>query len=145
VLCGRRNIRNIVTSNGEEMGMSQTVPVDCEACGNLYPIEISDVVDLGSEPLLRGRLMRGTLNFALCPHCGDGALTDHAFLVLDPVAGRTILFVPEDGAGSDVDAAILRNILSIYQTSDPRSYLENQVQVGEWSQLVALLAESVAQ
>jgi hypothetical protein len=124
--------------------MHQTVRVDCEVCGNPYSIEISDVVDLGSEPLLRGRLMRGTLNFALCPHCGDGSLTDHAFLVLDPVAGRTILFVSEDGAGADVDAAILRNVLSIYQTADPRSYLENQVQVREWSQLVALLAEGVA-
>jgi hypothetical protein len=88
--------------------------------------------------------MRGTLNFALCPHCGDGAPTDHAFLVLDPVAGRTILFVPEDGAGSNIDAAILRNVLSIYKTADPRSYLENQVQMREWSQLVALLAEGVA-
>lgn len=120
--------------------MNQTDRVDCEACGNAYSIEIHDVVDLGREPLLRERLMRRTLNFALCPHCGEAWPLDHAFLVLDPVAGRTILFVPGDGA----DAAIVRNILSIYQAEDPRSsYLENQVRVSEWGQLVALLAEGV--
>ena len=125
--------------------MHQTVPIDCDACGTPYAIELCDVVDLGSAPMLRGRLMRGTLNFALCPHCGDAAMTDHPFLVLDPAAGRTILFVPDEGAGAGVDAAILRNILSIHQTADPQPYLENHVTATEWNQLVVLLAEGLAE
>ena len=56
---------------------------------------------------------------------------------------RTIFFVPDGGGGSAVDAAILGNVLSIFRAEDPQPYLENQVQVDEWGELVALLADGV--
>jgi hypothetical protein len=121
--------------------MDRTVPIDCPACGDSYAIEISDIVDLGSNPELRNRLVRGALNFALCPHCGDRAPIDHPFLVLDPASERTIFFVPDGSQTAAVDAALLRNVLSIFETEDSRAYLQNQVQVGDWDRLVALLAE----
>lgn len=122
--------------------MRRTVRIDCDICGRPYSIELCDVADLASEPLLRGRLMRGAVNFALCPHCGDEAVTDHPFLVLDPVAEHTILFIPRVGAEGHFDAALLRNHLSIYQAEDPRPYLEHQLLIGDWSQLVALLGQA---
>jgi tetratricopeptide (TPR) repeat protein len=118
-----------------------TTGVVCEACGNEYSIEFADAVDLGDSPHLRDRLLSGTLNFALCPHCGTSTPIDFAFLVLDPAAGRTIFFVPE-GQHATVDAEILRNHLTIYQAGESEPYLRNVVQVRERDELVVLLADS---
>jgi DNA-directed RNA polymerase subunit RPC12/RpoP len=67
-----------------------TEGIACAQCGRRFSIETLKAVDLGEEPSLRDRLIRGAINCALCPHCGSRTPIDFCFLVDDPLAAFTL-------------------------------------------------------
>lgn len=118
----------------------QTIP--CPQCGQAVDLEIWQVLDLGREPDLRRRFLAGEINLARCPHCETISITDTSFVVNDPTCRRLIFFVPQelDANTRRQDIQILHNILPLVFGAPP-DYFTSPVVVGDWDELLGLLAE----
>lgn len=85
-----------------ETGFSpQQVSLNCPVCGTALQAEVYTVVDVGLEPGLRGRLLRGRLNTILCPVCGAEGFIAAPLLYHDPDRELLVFLAPPEAEMND--------------------------------------------
>ncbi|MGI6368201.1 MAG: CpXC domain-containing protein [Anaerolineae bacterium] len=70
--------------------------IRCPKCNHPFMVEVHAVVDVGLEPELKDRFLRGELNRALCPECGTGGLLNTALVYHDPAHELLVAYVPSE-------------------------------------------------
>ncbi|MEA3408457.1 MAG: CpXC domain-containing protein [Chloroflexota bacterium] len=70
--------------------------VTCPQCNRRFVVSIHTIIDVGEEPELKEKLLRGELNYAECPDCGAGGVISTPLLYHDPEKELLISFVPPE-------------------------------------------------
>lgn len=68
--------------------------VTCPQCNRNFVVSIQTIIDVGEEPELKEKLLRGELNYAECPECGAGGVISTPLLYHDPERELLISFIP---------------------------------------------------
>ena len=78
------------------MRMSSTAPmqVKCPVCQQPFTMQLEQIVDVGSDPAAKNRLLAGQLNLAVCPNCGNGGMLDAPLLYHDPAHEMLLTYMP---------------------------------------------------
>ncbi len=70
--------------------------VQCPACGRPFPAQLEQIVDVGSDPTGKQRLLSGRLNVATCPLCGSRGMVSTPLLYHDPAHDLMLIYVPTE-------------------------------------------------
>ncbi|HJX37189.1 MAG TPA: CpXC domain-containing protein, partial [Anaerolineae bacterium] len=77
------------------MNVSPTqIRPNCPACGALVSAEVRQVIDVGQEPDLKRRLLRGQLNVAVCPSCSARVAVATPLAYHDPEKELFLTLIP---------------------------------------------------
>ena len=92
-----------------------TIQISCPACATPVTTEVWRVVDVGQEPELKRRLLRGQLNAATCPSCSSRVAVATPLAYHDPEKELFLVLVPSQMglSGEEQDKTIgeLTNLL----------------------------------
>ena len=72
----------------------QLTPVTCSSCGRQFSAPVLQIVDVSRQPALKEQLLRGQLNLAACPQCGNVGMLAVPFLYHDPDKELLLAFMP---------------------------------------------------
>jgi hypothetical protein len=70
------------------------MPTLCPACGARFTAPAEGIIDVGSDPGLKGRFLRGQVNLARCPQCGAEAAMNTPLLYHDPAHELALVLMP---------------------------------------------------
>jgi hypothetical protein len=73
---------------------SMHTQVQCPVCHITFPVQLEQVVDVGSDPTAKERLLSGRVNVADCPQCGSQGMLSTPLLYHDPAHEMLLVFVP---------------------------------------------------
>ncbi|MDH4208704.1 MAG: CpXC domain-containing protein, partial [Anaerolineae bacterium] len=77
------------------MNVSPTqIRANCPACGALVSAEVRRLIDVGQEPDLKRRLLRGQLNVAVCPNCSARVTVATPLAYHDPQKELLLTLIP---------------------------------------------------
>ena len=76
--------------------MSSLAPmqVKCPVCQQPFTVQLEQIVDVGSDPAAKNRLLAGQLNLAVCPGCGNGGMLNAPLLYHDPAHEMLLTYLP---------------------------------------------------
>ncbi len=118
--------------------------VRCPSCGASYVVPVFSVIDLGANPELRGPLLSGQVNVAVCQSCGAGGPLNTPLMVHDPEHQFLGVFMPMESMGAemqrqkaigDLSQALMRKIPSEAR----KGYMLQPQQFVDWDQLLEKL------
>ena len=75
--------------------------IQCPNCRTPYTVPVFSIIDLGANPELKGPLLGGQVNIAMCPNCGAGGPLGAPLLVHDPAHQFLGVFAPPPQRSSD--------------------------------------------
>lgn len=75
--------------------------IQCPNCGTPYTVPVFSIIDLGANPELKGALLGGQINIAMCPQCGAGGPLGAPLLVHDPAHQFLGVFAPPPQRSND--------------------------------------------
>jgi hypothetical protein len=104
------------------------IRTNCPACGTPITAEVWQVIDVGQEPDLKRRLLRGQLNVVDCPSCSSRVAVATPLAYHDPDGGLFLILIPSQMglAAEEQDKAIgeLTNlVMSSLPPEQRRGYL----------------------
>lgn len=70
------------------------MPTLCPACGARFTAPAEGIIDVGSDPSLKGRFLRGQANLAQCPQCGAEAIMNTPLLYHDASHELALVLMP---------------------------------------------------
>jgi hypothetical protein len=76
------------------MSTSTSMQVQCPACGHRFMAQIVQIVDVGSQPRLKERVLNGQLNVVTCPQCGSSGAMNGPLLYHDPEHDLLLSYLP---------------------------------------------------
>ncbi len=68
--------------------------ISCPNCQTPYMAEVTQIVDVGAQPILKQMLLSGRLNVAVCPNCNAGIQLAAPLLYHDPAHELFMAYVP---------------------------------------------------
>jgi len=80
---------------------SQPVHLSCPTCGAPIHADVQNLVDVGLEPELKGRLLRGQVNVAHCDNCGSEGIIAAPLVYHDPDKELLLAFIPPETQMND--------------------------------------------
>jgi hypothetical protein len=78
------------------MFQPRTVPVPCPLCGRRFAAQVQTIIDVGQDPEAKSRLLRGQINVATCPQCGNAGMLNVPFVYHDPDKELLLCFLPPE-------------------------------------------------
>ena len=78
------------------MFQPQTVPVPCPLCGRRFAAQVQSIIDVGQDPEAKSKLLRGKINVATCPQCGNAGMLNVPFVYHDPDKEMLLCFLPSE-------------------------------------------------
>ena len=78
------------------MFQPQTVPVPCPLCGRRFAAQVQSIIDVGQDPEAKSKLLRGKINIATCPQCGNAGMLNVPFVYHDPDKELLLCFLPSE-------------------------------------------------
>lgn len=76
------------------MPFLQKEKANCPTCGEELEFEVWTFIDVGQEPELRERLLRGEINVTCCPSCGEQTLLLMPLIYNDPAEEMLAFLIP---------------------------------------------------
>ena len=70
------------------------MPVLCPTCRARFTAPVEGIIDVGTDPSLKARFLRGQMNVARCPQCGNEAVMDAPLLYHDPAHDLALVLMP---------------------------------------------------
>ncbi len=106
----------------------QMVSLTCPLCGASIQAEVYNLVDVGVNPKLKSKLLRGRLNVARCPSCGGEGVIAAPLLYHDPQKQLLLAFIPPETQLDDQDqqrviGGLTNLILSYLPPEERKAYL----------------------
>lgn len=74
----------------------QIVPVTCSLCGRRFAAQVWNIIDTGKDPEAKTKLLRGKINVATCPQCGNAGTLNVPFIYHDPDKELLLCFLPPE-------------------------------------------------
>ena len=74
----------------------QTVSVTCPVCGRQFPAQVQTIIDVGQDPEAKSKLLRGQINVATCPQCGNAGMLSAPIVYHDPDKELFLCFLPSE-------------------------------------------------
>lgn len=120
--------------------------INCPACGTPYVAAVFSVIDLGVNPELRGAILGGQVNMAVCPQCGAGGPLGAPLLVHDPEHNFLGVYVPMEGARDDLQRQkaigdLTQTLMRKIPAEARRGYMLQPTQYMDWQQFMEKLWE----
>jgi len=78
------------------MATRQVVPALCPQCGSRFMASLDNILDLGSDPSAKTKLLQGQVNIAQCPQCGQQAAMNAPLLYHDAENELALAYVPNE-------------------------------------------------
>ncbi len=72
----------------------QIVPVPCPLCGRRFAAQVQSIIDVGQDPEAKSKLLRGKINIATCPQCGNAGMLNIPLVYHDPDKELLLCFLP---------------------------------------------------
>ncbi len=118
--------------------------VTCPSCGANYTAAVFTIVDLGANPELKGLVLAGQINTAVCNACGAGGPLSVPLMVHDPEHDFLGVVVPGQARLDDMQTqkmiGELSQALMARLPSDQRKgYMFQAQQFFEWDSLIEKL------
>jgi hypothetical protein len=120
--------------------------IQCPNCGNPYTTPVFSIIDLGENPELKGALLSGQVNLAVCPSCQTAVQLAAPLMIHEPEHSFLGVFVPQTGKGADLqNQKIIGDLTQALMRTIPsekrRGYLLQPRQFFDWNNLVEKLWE----
>jgi hypothetical protein len=74
----------------------QTVSVPCPLCGRQFAAQVQTIIDVGQDPEAKSKLLRGQINVATCPQCGNAGMLNAPLVYHDPDKELLLCFLPPE-------------------------------------------------
>lgn len=105
----------------------QMVSLTCPLCGASIQAELYNLVDVGVNPELRSKLLRGRINVARCASCGGEGVIAAPLLYHDPQKQLLLAFIPpetqlDDQEQQRVIGGLTNLILSYLPPEERKAY-----------------------
>ncbi|MDY7039492.1 MAG: CpXC domain-containing protein [Chloroflexota bacterium] len=99
----------------------QVVSVTCPSCSSRFAAPIQNVIDVGRHPELKGMLLRGQLNVAVCPQCGTTGMLNVPFVYHDAANELLLVLTPNDlNLSSDAQQRLIGDMTNAIMNSIPQ-------------------------
>ncbi len=110
--------------------MSNAMPssIQCPVCSHQFMTKVRQIVDVGTDPAAKGRLLAGDLNVAQCPQCGNGGMLSTPLLYHDPAQEILLVYVPMElnlpqDQREQLIGSLTRNLMSSIPAEARKGYL----------------------
>ncbi len=118
--------------------------VRCPSCGASYVVPVFSVIDLGVNPELRGPLLGGQINVAMCQSCGAGGQLSAPLMVHDPENQFLGVYMPLEGMGEEVQRQkaigdLTQMLMRKIPSESRKGYMLQPRQFVEWDKLMEQL------
>jgi hypothetical protein len=98
----------------------QSVSLTCPVCGAPIQAEMYNLVDVGVEPELKGKLLRGRINVARCSNCGSEGVIAAPILYHDASKELLLAFIPAETQLNDQEQQrIIGNLTNVVMSYLP--------------------------
>jgi hypothetical protein len=74
----------------------QSVSVTCPNCQRPFVTPVLSILDVGQNPELKGLLLSGGINIAVCPHCGHAGALRTPLVYHDPEKELLLTWIPTE-------------------------------------------------
>lgn len=106
----------------------QQVSLSCPVCGAPIRAQVYSLLDVGLQPELKGKLLRGRINVTHCTNCGSEGVIAAPLLYHDPEHELLLAFIPpemqlKDNEQQRVIGDLTNMILSYLPPEGRRGYL----------------------
>lgn len=122
------------------------VQVRCPNCGTPYTVPLFTIIDLGVNPELKGPLLSGQINVAVCPNCGAGGPLSAPLLIHDAEHQFLGVFAPMQGQNLDVQQQkaigdLTQTLMRKLPQEARKGYMLQPKQFADWNRLMEQLWE----
>jgi hypothetical protein len=76
------------------MATRQIMPVLCPVCNTRFTAPVDSIVDVGRNPALKARFLRGQINVARCPQCGNEGVMNTPLFYHDAAHELALVLMP---------------------------------------------------
>jgi len=95
--------------------------VKCPQCDADYVVQVHAIIDIGQEPELKEQFLRGEINYAECPQCGNGGMLSTPIVYHDPSKELLVSYVPSTlQMGADQREQIVGGLVQAIMNSLPQ-------------------------
>lgn len=106
----------------------QPVAITCPNCRTNFQTPVFQLVDVGQQPELKGALLSGRLNVAVCPKCGAGGMLATPMVYHDPDKQLFFSLFPQEVAAKPEDqerfvGTLQQIVMQGLPADKPRGYL----------------------
>ena len=118
--------------------------VTCPSCRATYTVAVFTIIDLGANPELKGMLLGGQINTAVCNACGAGGPLSVPLMVHDPEHDFLGVVVPgqarlDDMQTQKVIGEMSQTLMARLPSDQRRGYMLQAQQYFEWDSLTEKL------
>ncbi len=118
--------------------------VRCPSCGASYVVPVFSVIDLGVNPELRGPILGGQINVAMCQSCGAGGPLSTPLMVHDPEHQFLGVFMPLEGMGDEMQRQkaigdLVQTLMRKIPSEARKGYMLQPRQFVDWEKLLEQL------
>ena len=126
---------------------TQRLSVACPNCQQPVTINVQQVIDVGEDPTLRDRLLRGRLNVLDCPHCGVKGPMAVPLVYHDPEKPLFLAYLPNEMqmtmAQEEREIGRLANLVLNHTAPEQRkAYLITPTRVMSFNALIEKILEA---
>jgi hypothetical protein len=110
------------------MSQPQIVSVTCPLCGRRFAAQVQNIIDVSKDPEAKSEVLRGKINIATCPQCGNAGMLNIPFVYHDPGKELLLCFLPPelDLRGDDQHKLVgdlTNRIISSLPSEERKGYL----------------------
>ncbi len=85
------------------MPQAMLARVTCPNCNNQFQTPVEQILDVGTDPDAKMRVLNGLVNLAICPQCRAGGGLGLPFLYHDPNKELALIYMPMEAGRTDIE------------------------------------------
>ena len=110
------------------MSTPSKTQVQCPVCQRPFLADLQQILDVGSEPAVKNKLLSGQLNLAICPQCGNGGMLNTPLVFHDPEHELLLTYLPMElnipsEQREQLIGSLLRELISRIPAEARKGYL----------------------
>lgn len=110
------------------MPVQKVAVVTCPNCRARFQTPVMQVLDVRVNPDVKGLLLQGLVNVAVCPQCGLAAPLHLPFIYHDPAKEKALLFLPMEVGANEVErqkvaGQLTRELMDSIPQEERKGYL----------------------
>lgn len=129
------------------MPFLNSTQLQCPACRRPFNVQLEQIIDAGSDPGGKERLLSGRLNIATCPQCGNSGMLNTPLLYHDPAHELLLVYTPMElnlpqNEREQLIGGLTRNLMASIPANARKGYLFNPQSVLTMDSLIERILEA---